>query len=76
MTKEKQYLPLRAGDVRQAGDEFKAFDKETEGVKRNCGYLCSQPNIRLNEWYPVTSLFSYPILPSDLAHLQFRRPVA
>lgn len=63
------YKPLKAGDVRRDGDESRS--------KHKVGWDCpvvTHAKDRVAEWRPA-SLLSQPILPSDLIHLEFRRPV-
>lgn len=66
----KLYQPLKAGDVRQLGDEqaTKRFNKS------NGGYMAKGAKTELDRFRSV-DLVGHPILAADLIHLEFRRPV-
>lgn len=66
-----QYTQLKAGDVRQKGDEVATRNfTNTPGNK-----LQRDSKPTLTPFLPV-HLVSYPILASDLVHLEFRRPLS
>jgi len=57
------YIELKAGDVRQEGDE----------VTQNPGFTSKCGNGKEGEWVP-TQMVGFPILPIDLHANSFRRP--
>ena len=68
-----KYQELKAGDIRQKGDEWQHSDG---GPKANVYKTTAHnPTRGPSKWLPVTSIFEQAILASDLVHLNFRRPV-
>lgn len=66
------YKELKAGDIRQRGDEYRKLDLGP-GPK---GYVSGESHRHFpGEYHKVTTLFGQAILASDLMHLNFRRPI-
>lgn len=63
------YHTLKAGDIRQKGDE----QREIDGRKGFIIYPKTAPRVP-GPWSPVP-LLGHAILIADLCHLEFRRPV-
>lgn len=59
-----QYKILKAGDVRQEGDEVKVTAKEP----------FTSYNEQFRDFVPI-NLVGHPILPVDLVNCEYRRPV-
>lgn len=69
MIQRLMYQPLKAGDVRQRGDEVAQRTLET-----GCYYMTPKAPSGIRAFTPV-NLIGHPILVADLVHLEFRRPV-
>lgn len=82
-TTDQQYIPLRAGDKRQEGDEKRetpqaqtGYQGKNAGVRhaygvKNRTHDLSPPG----PWEPVTNLLGHVILPADLILHEYRRPL-
>lgn len=63
-------IQLKAGDVRQEGDEYRWQDLGHDTSWKNP----TPPPNRPSQWSSVSYLHGFPILASDLMLHEFRRP--
>jgi hypothetical protein len=65
----EKYKTLKAGDVRQKGDEVRRI------FRLNNEIYCPNDEMELTYGPWMKSTLFQPILQSDLMHLEFRRPL-
>lgn len=69
------YITLKVGDVRQREDQQRMIDTgRGKWSQPSRSHYQTHTELQPGAWGP-TSLPGHPVLPSDLCHLEFRRPV-
>lgn len=77
-TTDQQYIPLRAGETRQQGDERRETPKVDGKAHGNIAHgrqYASHKTTPPGPWTPVTNLLGHVILPADLILHEYRRPL-